>query len=211
MEDRRFRVGANNRFGGGLWETRMTRLITWGDKTNKNRLKPRFRTVTRTVEKTLIEWNYYKDGKLVNSSSIVPGQNYNAKINFSKVSGPVDDIKDTPDDDFTPTDPNIPNPKPRPKPELLILHENNDNVSDLYAASVNGNNVSQIGGDTFKSKDAFQITLQAKQPSRYTISKFKVLRGSITADSAESFQDYDVQELNIQLTNLQLLLFHLKK
>ena len=27
---------------------------------------------------------------------------------------------------------------------------------------VNGNNVSQIGGDTFKSKDAFQITLQGQ-------------------------------------------------
>ena len=46
----------------------------------------------------------------------------------------MDDIKDTPDDDFTPTDPNIPNPKPRPKPELLILHENFDNVSDYTHA-----------------------------------------------------------------------------
>ena len=29
-----------------------------------------------------------------------------------------------------------PDTKPRVKPELLILHENNDNVSDLYSQSM---------------------------------------------------------------------------
>ena len=140
MEDRRFRVGPNNRFGGGFArDTGMTQLYNMRRQAQQARLKPRFKTVTRTVEKTLIEWNYYKDGKLVNSSSIVPGQNYNAKINFSKVIGPVDDINDTPDDDFTPTNPD--KPPVVKKPELLIIPQG-DFPNDLYAASVNGNNVS---------------------------------------------------------------------
>ena len=210
MEDRRFRVGPNNRFGGGFArDTGMTQLYNMRRQAQQARLKPRFKTVTRTVEKTLIEWNYYKDGKLVNSSSIVPGQNYNAKINFSKVIGPVDDINDTPDDDFTPTNPD--KPPVVKKPELLIIPQG-DFPNDLYAASVNGNNVSQIGGDTFKSKDAFQITLQAKQPSRYTISKFKVLRGRIdNENSGKGFQDYDVQELNITVDQPTTILIYYKK
>ena len=56
----------------------MTQLYNMRRQSQSARLKPRFKTVTRTVEKTLIEWNYYKDGKLVNSSSIVP-QNYTTK------------------------------------------------------------------------------------------------------------------------------------
>ena len=203
----RFSIGPGNEFGNIQRQAYNMRR-----QAQQARLKPRFKTITRTQEKVLIEWKYYKGGKLLSSSSIVPGQNYTATFAFTGVKVPDDNIKDTPDDDFTPTDPNIPNPKPRPKPELLILHESNDNVSGLYAASVNGNNVSRIGSDTFKSKDAFQITLQAKQPSRYTISKFKVLRGSINADAtARGFQDYDVQELNITVDQPTTIIISFKK
>ena len=205
FEQNRFSIGPGRESGfGGMYQGAAGRIQRQAEQMRRQaeqaRLKPRFKTVTRTVEKTLIEWNYYKGGKLVNSSSVVPGQQYNAKFNFTEIIVPDDSIKDSPDDDTTPTDPVKPNPKPNPRPELLILHESNDNVRDLYAAAVNGDNVAQINGDTFKSKDAFQITLQAKQPSRYTISGYRVLRGSITGDQdTAGFQNYDVQELNITI------------
>ena len=70
----------------------------------------------------------------------------------------------------------------------------------------------QINGDTFKSKDAFQITLQAKQPSRYTISGYRVLRGSITGDQdTAGFQNYDVQELNITIDRPTTIIIRFKK
>ena len=200
----RFSIGPGNEFGNIQRQAYNMRR-----QAQQARLKPRFRTVTRTQEKTIIEWNYYKGGKLVNSSSIVPGQSYTARFDFTKANVPNDDIKDTPDDDFTPTDPDV--TPVRPKPELLVIPQG-DFPNDLYAASVNGNNVSQIGGDTFKSKDAFQITLQAKQPSRYTITKFKVLRGRIdNENSGKGFQDYDVQELNITVDQPTTVLIYYKK
>ena len=208
-----------DRFGGGPAGARFgqtgfasqanQQLIRMRQQAQQARLKPRFKTVTRSVEKTVIEFNYYKNGKLVNASSLPVGQNYSANINFSKISVPNDDIKDTPDDDFTPTDPDI--PPARPKPELLVIPQG-DFPNDLYAASVNGNNVSQIGGDTFKSKDAFGITLQAKQPNNYTIRQFKVLRGRIdNENSGKGFQDYDVQELSITIDQPTTILIYYKK
>ena len=212
FEQNRFSIGPGNEFGNiqrQAYEMRNRATV-------QNRAyQPKFKTIVKTVEKTIIEWKYYKGGKLINSSAAVPQQQYNARFNFTEVIVPNDDIKDTPNDDVTPTDPTKPDPKPRPKPELLILCENDtvdDNLSSFYAATVNGTDVVQIGADTFKSKDVFQVTLQAKQPSKYKITGYKVLRGRITDTSnTKGFLPYGVQEINITIDQPTTIIIDFEK
>ena len=139
------------------------------NKFEQSRLKPRFKD-EKYEEKTKrfsFDLIHYVDGKVKNSAVDQDIQDLFQTAHFDLVQnstgGP--DVIDLPDDTDTTDDDG---PPPTPVPELLVLTGDLDNAdgseaTQLYSATVNGNNVQRISSNTFKARGGqpFSVTLQA--------------------------------------------------
>ena len=210
FEDRRFDF-AGGRFGQARErDTGMTQLINMQRQAQKNRNKPRYKTIKEEVRKQIFVFDviHRVDGKIKNKQNDLSFTDLFQTINFDLQKNKLgDDVVDDVDDDDTTIDDGVPT---KAVPELLVLggfdtpdsDVTGDTLDDLYSAVINGNDVRRLNYNTFKGRkgEPFSITLRAKDTSKYRIRYFQVLKGSITDELTKGFEKVSAQELNLDVS-----------
>ena len=223
------RFGGGDRFGGGpafggiagnrLGMESQAQIYRMRQQAEQARLKPRFKD-EKYEEKTKrfsFDLIHYVDGKVKNSAVDQDVQDLFQTAHFDLVQnstgGP--DVIDLPDDTDTTDDDG---PPPTPVPELLVLTGDLDNAdgseaTQLYSATVNGNNVQRISSNTFKARGGqpFSVTLQATDPSSVKIKYFNVLKGGIVDEDSKGFEKVPAQELTIDVTKPITVVIYFEK
>ena len=162
-----------------------------GASTIRNEL----RTITQSINKFKVKVTKRVNGQITN-----PGE-------FSE-SG-VFDMFFQLGADAPPPDPVV--------PELLVLTPAGDNVdgselTQLYSATVNSSgDVQRIDSNTFKSTDAFNITIQAADSSQYRIKDFQLLKGRLGDTDSVGFETIPANQLTLDVGGPMTLLINFEK